>query len=147
MSKIIPLQIQWKDTFPISQATINTGWIPGQAFAYDSTGQYAQLATGDDTIAIAMDPTNSLSSPPSGSLLTGFYGSGSKFIIDHSAEVAAASATRAYETDVLSASENANLFISGNAKWTTVGTGSVKGKLFQIPTSTNSYSVGIILRF
>jgi hypothetical protein len=149
MSKIIPLHIDFQDTFSVTQATITTSWMPGQAIKLDPTGQYAVLATGEDVLAIAMDNPTELSAPPSGSLLTGFMGSGAKFIIDHSDNVAAGSSARAYETDVLSASPDANLYISAAANWTTLGSGSqsVKGKLFQVPNVNNNYGLGIYLRF
>ena len=146
MSKIIRLYPGNEDTFQVTQATLTTGWLAGQLICLDSTGQYGQLATGDDAIAVALDPKDSLSAPPTGSLLTAFYGHGAKFVIDHSPEIAASSAARAYESDVLSASPNANLYASSNAKWTTVSSGSVRGKLFQVPTALNNYGLGIILR-
>jgi hypothetical protein len=147
MSKIIPLHAPYKDTWPVGAAAISTGWMPGQAGKLNSTGDSAILAVADATMFILMDATTELSAPPTGSLVTGFYGSGSKFLVDHSAEVAASSNARAYESDVESAPYNADLYISANSKWTSTATGSVKGKLYQIPTLANNYNVGIILRF
>ncbi len=147
MSKIIPLHVPYKDTWYVASATVTTGWKPGQAGKLDSTGQFAVLAVADATMFIMMDDPTELSSPPTGSLVTGFYGSGSKFIIDHSAEVAAGDATRAYESDVTSAAMNADLYISVNSKWTSIATGSVKGKMYQLPTANNNYGLGVLLRF
>jgi len=147
MSKIIPLHMPYKDTWPVADATVATGWMSGQAGKLDSTGQFAELGIADATMFILMDSPTELATPPTGSLVTGFYGSGTKFIIDHSAEVAASSADRAYEADVASAAPNADLYVSANSKWTTVSTGSVKGKLYQVPTVDNNYGLGILLRF
>jgi len=147
MSKIIPLHIPYKDTWQVAAPTVTTGWKPGQGGCLDSTGQFAQLAVADSTLFIMMDAPNELSTPPTGSLVTGFYGSGSKFIVDHSAEVAASDPTRAYESDVPSAAINSDLFMSANSKWTSVATGSVKGKMYQLPTANNNYDLGVILRF
>ncbi len=150
MSKVILLHSPVKDTFPVAPATVNTGWLPGQGFALNSTGEYAEISNTDNTLFIGIDDDTELSAPPTGSLLTGIYGAGTKFIVDHSPEVAAGSAVRAYDTvsgNPESASYNANLYINSDGKWTTTATGSVKGKLFQKPAADNNYDLGVILRF
>jgi len=147
MSKVVIFHAFAKDTFPVAAGTVTTGWLPGQAFAFDATGDYVELAITDETMFIGVDDDDELSAPPTGSLLTGIYGSGTKFKIDHSEEVAASDATRAYAADVESGSLNDDLYINGVGKWTTVATGSVKGKLYQVPSADNNFSVGVILRF
>jgi len=147
MSKVIILHKLWADTFPVTAATVATTWLPGQAFCLNSTGDYASLADVDNTMFIGIDDEDEVSAPPTGSLLSGIYGSGTKFIVDHSEEVAAGSSTRVYETEVASASPNASLYISTTGTWQTTATGSVKGKLFQVPSADNNYGMGVILRF
>lgn len=147
MSKVIVYRAFAKDTYHVADGTVTTGWLPGQAFKLDSTGAYAELAITDETMFIGVDDDDELSAPPTGSLLTGIYGSGTKFKIDHTEEVEASSASRAYASDVESASANADLYIDSDGKWTGVATGSVKGKLYQVPTADNNYTVGVVLRF
>ncbi|MCK9428667.1 MAG: hypothetical protein M0R17_01480 [Candidatus Omnitrophica bacterium] len=147
MSKVIVLHKLFADTFPVTAATVTTGWLPGQGFQLNSTGDYASLASVDGTMFIGIDDDLEVSAPPTGSILTGIYGSGTKFLVDHSAEVAAGSATRCYASEVESASPNANLYVGSDAKWQTTSTGSVKGKLFQVPAASNNYAMGVILRF
>lgn len=100
MSKIIPLHTPYRDTYPVAAATVTTGWKPGQGAKLDTNGENAVLAIADATLFIMMDASTELSAPPTGSVCTGIYGSGTKFVIDHSEEVAASDATRAYESDV-----------------------------------------------
>jgi len=147
MSKVVIYQAFAKDTFPVAAATVTTGWQPGQAFTLNSTGDYAQLAVTDETMFIGVDDDDELSAPPTGSLLTGLYGSGTKFEIDHSEEVAAGSSARAYASAVESASPGADLYIDANGDWTSTSTGSVKGKLYKVPAADNNYTLGVILRF
>ena len=147
MSKVIVLHKQFADTYPVTAAVVATGWLPGVGFQLNSTGDYATLASVDGTMFIGIDDDLEVSTPPTGSLLAGIYGSGTKFIIDHSIEVAAGSASRAYESDVLTASPNANLYISTTGTWQAAATGSVKGKLFQVPSAANNFGLGVILRF
>lgn len=147
MSKVILYHAPVKDYFPIAAATINAGWMPGQAFKFKSTGDYVELAVTDDTMFIGIDDDDELSAPPSGSLVTVIYGAGARFVIDHSEEVAASNAARAYASGVESAALNANLYINDASKWTVSATGSVKGKLYQIPSASNNYGLGVLLRF
>jgi hypothetical protein len=149
MSKVIVYRAFARDTFPVAAATIATGWLPGQCFQLTSTGEYAQVAVTDGTMFVAVDDDLELSAPPTGSVMTGVYGSGTKIVIDHTEEVDAGSTTYAYSaTGAPSAgSANADLYINEVGKWTTTSTGSVKGKMFQIPSAANNYSLGIILRF
>lgn len=147
MSKVILYQAFAKDTFPINSATIVTGWLPGQGMQLTSTGEYAEIGSVDNVMFIALDDEDEVKTPPSASIVTGVYGSGTKFIIDHSEEVAASNAARAYASNVESASMNQLLYMGTDGKWTTTASGSVKGQLFQIPSSDNSYGLGVILRF
>lgn len=147
MSKVIVYHAYAKDTYPVTAATKTTGWLPGQGFAYDSTGDYVAVAVVDNVMMIAIDDDDELSAPPTGSLVTGVYGSGTKILIDHSEEVTAGSSTRAYDSEVESASLNANLYISTTGKWQTTATGSVRGKLWRIPKAANNYQLGVVLRF
>ena len=150
MSKVIVKHAAIKDTFAVTAATVATGWIPGQIFKLSTTGNEAALAASNDqAMFVGIDATTELAAPPTGSLLTGIYGSGTRFVIDHSAEVAASSATRAYESDVESLGVNADLYGSANGKWTgefpTSGSASVLGKLMIVPAAGNNYSPEIKL--
>jgi hypothetical protein len=150
MSKVVIYRAFAKDTFKVAAATVTTGWLPGQAFSLDSNGIYADIAVTDDTMFIGVDDDDELSAPPTGSLLTGIYGSGTKFDIDHSEEVAASSATRVYDTvsgNPESGTINDDLYINSVGKWTTTSTGSVKGKMWKKPAADNNYTLGVILRF
>lgn len=150
MSKVTLLKEVVRDTFAVSNATVSTGWKSGQGFSHDSTGNYAQLGITDDVLFIGMDSDTELSAPPTGSLLTGIYGSGTTILIDHTSEVAASDATRVYNTSVgnpESGAINQNLYFDATGKWTTNATGSVKGKLITIPSSGNNYTLGLISRF
>ena len=147
MSKIIPYaDYPIKDSNYVTPASISTGWLPGQVMNFDSTGQFVQLCAGANPLFFAMDAPTELASPPSGSLVTVLFGGGVKFVIDHSAEVAASSATRAYESDVESAPMNSGLKVSANSKLTTAGTGSVVGVMYVIPSAANNYQLGVISR-
>lgn len=147
MSKIIALNVPNKESFPITSATITTGWMPGQGMKLNTTGDYAEVSSVDTSMFIAMDDDLEVVNPPSASLVTGIYGSGTKFIIDHSAEVAASSATRAYNANLESAATNQLVYIGSDGKWTTAVTGSVKAQVFQVPSALNNYGLGLILRF
>ena len=114
---------------------------------YNTTGAYVELAVTDGVIGVAADDDDELSAPPTGSLVTLYYGSGTKLLINHKEEVDASSSDRAYESEVESAAPNANLYISATGTWQTTESGSVKGKLFQVPAAGNNYELGIILRF
>ena len=98
---------------------------------------------------IGVDDDLEVSHPPTGSLLTGIYGSGTKFVVDHSAEVAAGSATRAYSGtgNPESGAINANLYLNASGAFSTTATGSVKGKMFQVPAASNNFGLGVVLRF
>ena len=147
MSKVVVLNAFAKDFHYVAASTISTGWLPGQGFMYSSTGEFVEPAEADDTMFIVGDDDDELSAPPSGSLVTLYYGSGTKLLINHDEEVAAASATRCYESEVESASLNASLYIGATGLWQSTASGSVKAKLFQVPSSDNNYELGVILRF
>ena len=150
MSKVLMERTFAKDTFYVGASAISAGWVAGMAFQLDPTGTFAILGVVDNIIFIGVDGTTELSSPPSGSLITGIYGSGTRFIIDHTPEVAAGSSTRAYNTSVgnpESGTINANLYIGTDGKWTTTATGSVKGKQLSIPSAGNNFNLEIQLRF
>jgi hypothetical protein len=155
MSKVLMNRVFAKDSFKVSTATISTGWIPGNFFTLNSLGE-AVLANQDNALFMGIDPANTtqlgLSTPPTGSLLTGIYGVGSKVYIDHSEEVAAGSATRAYALDVESGTVGANLWVNAQGRLTLSGsivnnqTGSVQAKLIQVPSAANNYTIGVLFR-
>lgn len=147
MSKVIIYHANAKDTFNVSAATKNTGWMPGQLGALDTTGNQVKIAITDQTTFMLADDDDELNSPPTGSLVTCIYGAGTKVVIDHSEEVAAGSATRAYVSNCESAIPSQDLYVDSSGKFTTASTGSVKAKVFQVPASTNNYGLGVILRF
>jgi hypothetical protein len=147
MSKVIVRYAAQKKTYHIDDAVVETGWLPGQAFKLANDGQTAELAVGDETMFIAIDDDDELSSPPTGSLGTFVFGSGTEIVIDHSEEVLASSVARAYASGVESANASTDLYINSDSKWDTIATGSVKGKLSEIPSANNNYRVGVILRF
>lgn len=147
MSKVIIYHKQAADTYNVLDATVATGWLPGQLGTLDSTGKNVDLAVTDETMFVLADDDDELASPPTGSLVTCLYGAGTKFVIDHSEEVAAGSATRAYNVSVEGASPGDDLYVDGDAKFTANATGSVKGKIFQVPSAANNYGLGVITRF
>lgn len=147
MSKVIIHHAGAKDSWQVAAATVATGWMPGQAGTLNVTGDSVALAVTDETMFILADDDLELSTPPTGSFVTALYGAGTKIEIDHSAEVAASSATRAYAADVTSAVPSADLYVDSNSKWTSVATGSIKAKLWQVPSAANNYSLGLITRF
>ena len=147
MSKVLVLRAFAKDFHDVAAATIATGWLPGQCFQYSATGEYVEVGSVDNTMFVVGDDDDELSSPPSGSLVTLYYGSGTKLLINHAEEVTASSASRAYETEVESAAPNANLYVGATGLWQTTASGSVKAKLFQVPSADNNYELGLILRF
>ena len=147
MSKVLIYKSNAKDTFAVASATITTGWMPGQLGTLDTTGKLAEVAITDETMFILADDPTDLNSPPTGSLVTCLYGSGTKVVIDHSEEVLASSADRAYHSSVESAIPGASLYVDSTGKWTAAVTGSVYGKLFQVPAASNNYGLGVITRF
>jgi len=147
MSKVIVLRANAKDYHKVASSTIVTGWLPGQCMQYSSTGAYVEIASVDGAMFVAGDDEDELVAPPTGSLVTLYYGAGTKLLINHKEEVDASNAARAYETEVASASPNANLYVGAAGKWQTTATGSVKAKLFQVPAAANNYELGVILRF
>uniref|UniRef100_A0A7C3WQN5 Uncharacterized protein n=1 Tax=Dictyoglomus turgidum TaxID=513050 RepID=A0A7C3WQN5_9BACT len=147
MSKVIIYHAFAKDTFPVSTTVLNSGWMPGQLGTLNSAGTSIKIASTDETMFLLADSPSELNSPPTGSLVTCIYGAGTKVIIDHSQEVQTNSSNRAYESDVENALPGQSLYVSGNGKFTTVVTGSVYGKVFQVPSATNNYGLGVILRF
>lgn len=146
MAKVSVLKSVSKDSFPIMDATVTTGWIPGTAFTLNSLG-YAIQANVDETMFIGADDDDEVVSPPSGSLLTALYGSGTRIQIDHSAEVAAGSSTYAFDSSVLSAIRGQDLYVGTDGKFTTTVTGSVKAKVVEVPAAGNNYTLDCILRF
>ena len=147
MSKVIVLRANAKDYHKVAAATITTGWLPGIGMQYNSTGAYVEVANVDSTMFIAGDDEDELVAPPTGSLVTLYYGAGTKLLINHKEEVDASSASRVYESEVESVSPNANLYVGATGLWQSTVTGSVKGKLFQVPAAANNYELGVILRF
>ncbi len=148
MSKVIVLRAFAKDFKDVTDAVIASGWLPGQCFRFNTTGEYVEIANTNDTMFVSGDDDDELSTPPSGSLLTLYYGSGTKLLINHAEEVAASDASRAYNVaEVEAASPNDDLYVDAVGKWQTSSSGSVKAKVFQVPSSANNYELGLILRF
>ena len=150
MSKVLIYNSAAKDTFPVSAAVIATGWMPGQLGALNTTAVSVKLAVTDETLFLLTDDDLEVSSPPTGSVVTCLYGAGTRVVIDHSAEVAASSALRAYDLisgNPESGAINQNLYVDASGQFTTASTGSVKAKMIQIPAAANNYGLGVILRF
>ena len=147
MSKVIVNFAAQKKTYAVTAAVVATGWKPGQVFTLVAAGDYIKIAQADESMFVAIDDDDELSTPPTGSLATVIFGSGTEFFVDHSEEVAASDAVRVYETEVASASAGANLYVGSTGKWQTTATGSVKGKLSEIPAAANNFRLGVILRF
>jgi hypothetical protein len=167
MSKVLMNRVFVKDTFKVAAATVLTGWKPGQFFTVNSNGNgEAILANGDNAMFMGVDdptlPLNStlsLASPPTGSLLTGIYGVGSKVYIDHTLEVALGDPNRAYAADVELGTPGASLWVNAGGKLSlsgsVVGSGvgytsgsvsSAVAKLLQVPSATNNYTIGVLFR-
>ena len=150
MPKVSVLKSVSKDSFPVMAATVTSGWLPGTFFTLNSLG-YVVPATGDDAMFIAGDDDTEVVSPPSGSLLTQYYGSGTRLEISHAAEKVAGTTTAAYlaysKAEVEASTNGASLYCDTNGKWCTSASGSVKGKLTRIPSAANNYTMGVILRF
>jgi hypothetical protein len=150
MPKVSVLKSVAKDSFPVMAATVTSGWLPGTAFSLNSLG-YAVQAAVDNSMFIAGDDDTEVVAPPSGSLLTCYYGSGTRLEIDHTAEVAAGTVTAAYlaysKTEVEAAIRGQQLYVGTDGKFCTTATGSVKGIVVQVPASSNNYTLGVILRF
>lgn len=148
MSKVIIKRATVKESFFLTDEAVAAGWLPGQGFKLDSTGEKALLGTGSNVYFVGIDSPTEIATPPSGSLITGIYGSGTKFIIDHSEEVSAGSATRAYAADVESGAVMDDLYFNDDSKFTTVApsSGSAQAKMYMKPTSANNYSLGVSLR-
>jgi hypothetical protein len=149
MSKVVILQSFVKRSFPVTDATITTGWMPGQGFKLNTTGDYAELGSEENVMFVGADDDDEVASPPSGSLVTGLYGAGTTIVIDHSEEVAASSADRAYAAAVESGAVNDLLYFDSSGKFTTAApaSGSAMGIMFQKPAAANDYGLGVILRF
>lgn len=139
----------FEDSWDVIAATVTTGWLPGQFFKWSSTEPYVELNAGDrNVVGIVIDDDLELKSIPSGSKVTVCYGGG-KFYIDH----ADSAVTKAYETDCEAGNPGDILYLSSNGKLTRVsGSGSLThqadhvAKMFQVPTATNNYQLGIVLK-
>src|SRR5574340_1072987 len=148
MSKVVIYHAPNKDSFPVSAAVVATGWKPGQLGALNSDGTSIKLAVTEETLFLLGDDDLEVASPPTGSLCTCLYGAGTKVVIEHSA-AEIADGTRAYSTsgNPESAVMNQDLYVDSVGKFTTAATGSVKAKVIQIPSATNSYGLGVITIF
>ena len=157
MSKVLMNRVFAKDTFKVTAATITTTWLPGQFFTLNDAGE-ASIASLDNALFMGVDATTSLNAPPTGSVLTGIYGVGTKVYINHSTEVAASSSTRAYALNCAFAVGD-NLWVNSSGKLTVTGsivyglgnsgtgtTGSVIAKCIQSPSAANDYTLGVLLR-
>lgn len=152
MSKVNILHTVAKDTFAVQAATITTTWLPGQFCNLTSTGEWVQISNaGGSFIGVFVDDDDECSAPPTGSIVTVAYGSGTRLQISHAEEVAASSAARVYMSDVPGTALNSVLYCSKTGKWTAAGdgsgvTGSVAGILVGVPTVNNSYTLEVILK-
>jgi hypothetical protein len=152
MPKVSVLKAVSKDSFPVMAATVTAGWLPGTAFTLNNLN-YAipALVIGDGAMFVAGDDDTEVVSPPSGSLLTCYYGSGTRLEISHAAEKAASTVTAAYlaysKTEVEASVPGASLYFDNGGKWCTSASGSIKGKVVTVPTAANDYTLGVILRF
>jgi len=136
-----------KETYEVAAATVTTGWKTGQLFGLDASRKAVFSADygADKALCVAIDPSTDLSTPPTGSLITGLHGSATLYIT-HAVEVAKSDSTRVYESDVESGAVGDLLYASANLLWTTSSTGSAKGSLIEVPSAANSYRLGIMLR-
>lgn len=150
MPKVSVLKAVSKDSFPVMASTVTSTWLTGTGFSLNSLG-YAVQGNVDNIIGIAGDAANEVVAPPSGSLLTLYYGSGTRLEIDHTAEVAAGTVTDAYlaysKTEVEASIRGQLLYLGTAGKWQTTATGSIKGIVAQVPASSNNYTLGLIMRF
>lgn len=156
MSKVLMNRVFAKDTFKVTAATITTGWQPGQFFTLSSAGE-ASLATGDNALFMGVDATTALSAPPTGSVLTGIYGVGTKVYINNSVEKAAGTAINGFDYGCIAAAVGDNLWVNANGKLSTtssilinsgvpISTGSVVAKVIQVPAASNDYTLGVLFR-
>jgi hypothetical protein len=99
MSKVIIYRCSAKETYNVARATVVATWMPGQLFTLNTTGEFGQVGSGSNVIGVGQDDDTELSAPPTGSLVTVLYGSGTRVDIDHTTEVLAGNAARAYSTD------------------------------------------------
>ena len=148
MSKFNIYRSGKRDSFLVSAATITTSWLPGQLASFSETDpNYVKLGGSEtEPFGFLVDGPTELSAFPTGSKVTVVYGAGGKYGISHATEVAASSATRAYESDIESATPNELLYSSQNGKLTTTSSGSTVGILQQVPASVNNYEVIFISR-
>ena len=191
MSKVYVYRAAAKDTYPVAANTVVSGWVPGNLFCMNTTGEFAQLASGNNTMFVGMEEENDISTFPTGSVVSAIYGSGTRFVVDHSIEVAAGSAVRCYSTDApltasiygtaasrlptlqrspQSGSVGMDLYCNGLGQFAllppqlssssvlgggwSIPTGSVVpnvaptvvGKISQVPSADNNFSLGVILR-
>lgn len=156
MSKVIVYHAGAKDgTFGIESTTYTAGWLPGQLGTLDTTGLKVKVAVTDESMFVMGDAKTEVSAPPTGSLVTCYYGAGTKLVLDHSVEYAAGTvaagagtaAYKAYNYACESAVPGQDLYVDSSGKFTTTATGSVKAKCFQVPAAANGFSLGVILRF
>lgn len=149
MSRVLMNRVFAKDTFNVDSSlavgSTSTAWKAGQFFQLNSLGN-AVVAVTDGAMFMGVDLPTEVSSPPTGSVLTGIYGIGSKVFISHATEVAAGDSTRAYNTTCESGSNSALLYVDSSGKLTTSVTGSAKAIMIQVPSAANSYTIGVILR-
>lgn len=170
MSKVIVYRAAAKDTYPVARATVTSGWVPGNIFCLNTTGEFAQLASGNNAIFIGAEEETDISTFPTGSVVSAIYGSGTRFIIDHSPEVLAGSSSRAYSTDAAltasiyglagsslptlhrnpeSGSINADLYCNGVGQFSllppNLASSSLPNRGWSIPTQSSSSSLQFVV--
>lgn len=158
MGKVIIYRSIDKDTYFVSKATIAATWMPGQLFCFNTTGEFAQLASGNNALGVGQCDDLEISAPPTGSVVTVLSGQGTRFDVDHTIEVLAGTAARCYNivspaSSPQSGSINADLYCDGLGQFSLTpvqpaesGSSTVVGKLVKIPSSSNNYTIGVILR-
>jgi len=150
MSHVNLIRVNVTDSGTPSPAQSASGWKGGAPMCFDSTGNYIQLATGQNTMFVVVEDSTYTTSalfnnPPSGKLVTTVYGGGTVIEIDHAAEVAAGDASRVYDASVASASPNADIYVNASGLYTTASGSSTMPlfKLTKVPSASNNYTIGL----
>lgn len=142
-----------------ASAALTAGWLAGQGGAYDSTGNFVQVASGSNAMGVLMESTQypwnyqqGVVTTPTGSMVTLISGNG-RLTIDHTDEVALGSAVRSYSTgsgNPESGSPNADLWFDASGKFSTTPVASASGsyypraaKLIVVPSATNNYNLTV----
>ncbi len=65
MSKVIVQRVFAKESFAVDGAALTSGWMPGQAFKLNATGDGVILSNAGNAVFIGIDDSDELASPPS----------------------------------------------------------------------------------